>query len=127
MGGIATLDEYDIDELAYEISKDTDDELAQKLREEACEFREVYGCGSLSEKVAVEYHLNGSDDEDADVDCDLPRLDDPEFLTHLQIEGAPLPDRKRLFVRLWDGFEIKDKRAFLTRVDPNDLSQRAAT
>lgn len=39
---IATLDEYDIDELAREISGETDDDLACKLHEEACIIREVY-------------------------------------------------------------------------------------
>ena len=39
---IAALDEFEIEELAYEISNETDDELVCKLHEESCITREVY-------------------------------------------------------------------------------------
>ena len=123
---IAALDEYDIEELAYEISNGTDDELACKLREESCITREVYGGNTLFAEVAEEYRRNRPADPHPEIECDLPHFDDPDFLTKLHTDSAPLPDRKRLFVRLWNGFDHEDKRAFLSRVDPKGAFQQVA-
>jgi len=123
---IAVLDEYEIEELAHEISNGTDDELVCKLHEESCINHEVYGCNSLFAEVAEEYRRNCPADPHPEIECDLPDFDDPDFLTKLHTDSAPLPDRKRLFVRLWNGFELEDKRAFMSRVDPNGVFQQVA-
>ncbi|MEQ3730293.1 MAG: hypothetical protein ABNH38_23125 [Tateyamaria sp.] len=123
---IAALDEYDIEALAYEISNGTDDELTSKLHEESCITREVYGGSTLFAEVAEEYRRNRPADPHPELECDLPHFDDPDFLTKLHTDSAPLSDRKRLFVRLWNGFDLEDKRAFLTRVDPNGVFQQVA-
>lgn len=124
---IAALDEYDIEELAYEISNGSNDELACKLHEESCITREIYGGSTLFAEVAEEYRRNRPADPHPEIKCDLPHFDDPDFLTKLHTDSAPLPDRKRLFVRLWNGFKLEDKRAFLSRVDPNGAFQQAAS
>lgn len=123
---IAALNEYEIAELAYEIWNEADEELADKLHEESCINREVYGCSSLFAEVAEEYRRNRPADPNPEIECDLPDFDDPDFLTKLHTDNAPLPDRKRLFVRLWNGFDLEDKRAFLSRVDPNGVFQQVA-
>lgn len=123
---IAALDEYEIEELAYEISNETDAELVFKLHEESCISREVYGCNTILAEVAEEYRRNRAADPHPEIECDLPDFDDPDFLTKLHTDSAPLPDRKKLFVRLWNSFEIEDKRAFLLRVDPNGAFNKVA-
>ncbi|WP_139236442.1 hypothetical protein [Sedimentitalea nanhaiensis] len=123
---IAALDEYDIEELANEIWNEADQELADKLREESSINREVYGSKSLFAEVAEEYRRNRADDPHPEIECDLPDFDDPDFLTKLHTDNAPLADRKQLFVRLWNGFENEDKRAFMSRVDPNGVFRQVA-
>lgn len=123
---IAALDEYEIEELAHEISNETDDELACKLHEESCITREVYGGSTLFAEVAEEYRRNRPADPHPEIECDIPDFDDPDFLTKLHTDSAPLSDRKRFFVRLWNGFELEDKRAFLSRVDPNGAFRQVA-
>lgn len=123
---IAALNEYEVEELAYEISNETDDELEEKLREESCANREAYGCSSLFVEVAKEYRRNRGGDLHPEIECDLPDFDDPDFLTKLHTDGAPLADRKRLFIRLWNGFKTEEKRAFLARVDPNGVFRQVA-
>ena len=118
---IAALDEYEVEELAHEISPDDADQLAIQILEEACATREAWGGGSLFAQVAEEYRRNRPADPHPEIECDIPDFDDPDFLTKLHTDSAPLPDRKRLFVRLWSGFELDDKRAFLSRVDPNGV------
>ena len=123
---IAALDEYEIEELAHEISNETDDELACKLHEESCVTREVYGGSTFFAEVAEEYRRNRPVDPHPEIECDIPDFDDPDFLTKLHTDSAPLPDRKRLFVRLWNGFEPEDKQAFFSRVDPNGVFRQVA-
>ncbi|TDE36319.1 hypothetical protein [Antarcticimicrobium sediminis] len=123
---IAALDEYEVEELAYEISPDDADQLAIQILEEACATREAWGGGSLFAQVAEEYCRNRSADPHPEIECDLPDFDDPDFVTKIQPDSAPLPDRKRLFVRLWNGFELEDKRAFLSRVDPKGVFRQVA-
>lgn len=123
---IASLDVDEVEELAHEISPDEADQLAIQILEEACATREAWGGGSLFAQVAEEYRRNRPDDPHPEIECDLPDFDDPDFLTKLHTDSAPLPDRKRLFVRLWNGFELKDKQAFLSRVDPNGVFRQVA-
>lgn len=123
---IAALDEYDIEELAYEISNGTDDVLEEKLREGTETIREVYGSSALFAEVAEEYRRLHSANLHPEIECDLPDFDDPDFFTKLHTDCAPLPDRKRLFVRLWNTFEFEDKRAFLKSVDPHGAFRRIA-
>jgi len=123
---IAALDEYEIEELAHEISPDDTDALALQILDEACATREAYGGGTLFAQVAEEYRRNRPDDPHPEIECDLPDFDDPDFLTKLHTDSAPLPDRKRLFVRLWNGFEIGDKRAFMSRVDPTGIFRQVS-
>lgn len=118
---IATLNEYEIDQLACEISPDDADHLAVQILEEACAKREAWGSSSLFAEVAEEYRRSREADPHPEIECDFPHFDDPDFLTKLHTDSAPLPDRKRLFVRLWNGFELEDKRAFLSRVDPKGV------
>ncbi|NKX42201.1 hypothetical protein HGG71_12125 [Rhodobacteraceae bacterium R_SAG2] len=123
---IASLDVDEVEELAHEISPDDADQLAIQILEEACATREAWGGGSLFAQVAEEYRRNRPDDPHPEIECDLPDFDDPDFLTKLHTDSAPLPDRKRLFVRLWNGFELEDKQAFLSRVDPNGVFRQVA-
>lgn len=124
---IAALDEYEVEELAHEISPDNADELTNQLMDEASVTRETFGGGALFAQVAEEYRRNRLAHGGIEDDCDLPDFDDPDFLSKLHTESAPLADRKRLFVRLWGGFDLADKRAFLVRVDPNGAFQRVVT
>lgn len=123
---IAALDDYEVEELANEISPDDADQLAIQILEEACATREAWGGNALFAQVAEEYRRNRPSDPHPEIECDLPHFDDPDFLTKLHTDSAPLADRKRLFVRLWDGFELEDKRAFLSRIDPNGIFQQVA-
>jgi hypothetical protein len=123
---IAALDVYEVEELAHEISPDDADQLAIQILEEACATRGACGGGTLFAQVAEEYRRNRPDDPHPEIECDLPDFDDPDFLTKLHTDSAPLPDRKRLFVRLWNSFELEDKRAFLSRVDPNGVFRQVA-
>ena len=123
---IAALDVYEVEELAHEISPDDADQLALQILEEACATREAWGGGSLFAQVAEEYRHNRAADSHPEIECDLPDFDDPDFLTKLHTDSAPLPDRKRLFVRLWNSFEFEDKRVFLSRVDPNGVFRQVS-
>jgi hypothetical protein len=123
---IATLDKYEIEELANEISPDDADQLAIQILDEACATREAWGGGSLFAQVAEEYRRTRSADPHPEIECDLPDFDDPDFLTKLHTDNAPLPERKRLFVRLWNSFELEDKRAYMSRVDPNGVFGKVA-
>lgn len=123
---IAALDEYEVEELAYEISPDNADELTTQMMDEALVTREAFGGGALFAQVAEEYRRNRPTNR-GDDECELPDFDDPDFLSKLHTESAPLADRKRLFVRLWGDFDIADKRAFLVRVDPNGAFQRVVS
>jgi hypothetical protein len=80
----------------------------------------------LFAEVAEEYRRNWASSQHPEIECDLPDFDDPDFLAKLHADTAPLPDRKRLFVRLWNCFGVEDQRAFLLRVDPNGVFRQAA-
>ncbi|PYC47767.1 hypothetical protein DI396_06580 [Litorivita pollutaquae] len=123
---IAALDEYEIAELANEISREVDPELAQKLSDQAIIVQEVYGTGSLFAEVAEEYRRSHSIDTHPELECDLPDFDDPDFLVKLHTDSASTPDRKRLFIRLWESFTTDDQRAFLSRIDPNGAFRQNA-
>lgn len=123
---IAALDECGIEELAFEISNGTDDELVMKLFEETACVREAYGSSTIFEEVAKEYRRNRPASTHSQIECDLPHFDDPDFETKLHTDSAPLPERKKLFVRLWNTFETEDRRAFMSRVDPKGVFQRLA-
>lgn len=100
--------------------------MAAQILEEACATREAFGASTLFAQVAEEYRRNCPADPHPEIECDLPDFDDPDFLTKQHTDSAPLPDRKRLFIRLWNGFELVDKRAFLTRVDTKGVFRQVA-
>jgi hypothetical protein len=123
---IAALSEHEAEELGYEILNETRDEFVEQLHAGAGVYREVYGGNTLFAEVAEEYRRQREECFGDDIDEDFPHFDDPDFLTKLHTDGAPLVDRKRLFVRLWNGFELEDKRAFLSRVDPNGVFRQVS-
>lgn len=130
LGCIAALDEYDISNLAWWLSSD-DGELEQNILQQACDTREIHGTKSLFSITAEEYRSGRSEgghlEPDDGLDDDYPDFDDPDFLAKLHTDSAPLPDRKRLFIRLWKGFESVDRKAFLTRLYPQGAFQQATT
>ena len=116
---IAALSEQEAEELGYEILNEARDEFVEQLHAGAGVYREVYGGNTLFAEVAEEYRRQREDCTHDDTYDEFPHFDDPDFLTKLHTDSAPLADRKRLFVRLWNGFELEDRRAFLSRVDSN--------
>ncbi|OAN86076.1 hypothetical protein A8B74_07470 [Sulfitobacter geojensis] len=121
---IAALDEYDVEALARELSDDPYDDLVAKLYEASITSHQIHGAKSLFAEVAEEYRRNRAKSVSSETDCDIPDFDDPDFEVKLYTDSAPLDDRKRLFVRLWDGFSTEDQRAFMSRVDPNGVFRR---
>ena len=122
---IAALDEYDVYFLASELSPD-DDELEISITNYSCDMREVYGCRSLIAEVAEEYRRNRGGTLKQDGYCDLPDFDDPDWDVKVYTDSAPIEDRKKLFVRLWQGFREVDRKSFLSRVDPHGVFHRCA-
>lgn len=55
----------------------------------------------------------------------IPDFDDPHFEAKLRPETAPLNERKRLFVRLWNSFPESDRAAFLRNIASPGEKRRA--
>ncbi len=123
---ISALDGYEIEELAREIEPDAYDDLSDNIQNIAEIMREAYGGGTLSGMIGEEYRLNLPEELGDKVTSDIPDFDDPDFFVKLHTDCAPLADRKKLFVRLWNAFELEDKKAFLKRADPHGAFQRTA-
>ena len=66
-------------------------------------MREVYGSRSLFAEVAEEYRRKRGAALEKDGHCGLPDFDDPDWDVKVHTDSAPLEDRKKLFVRLWQG------------------------
>lgn len=76
---IATLDVYEVEELAHGISPDDADQLAIQILEESCAMREAWGGGPLFAQVAEKCRRNRPADPHPEIGCDLPDFDDPIF------------------------------------------------
>ena len=46
----------------------------------------------------------------------IPEFDDPDFMAKLHTDAAPMNDRVRLFVRLWQSFDPALRAEFLREI-----------